>query len=66
MILKSSKAIFAGIVSGMVKRSVPLENVYDPRPSHASAIKLFTRNPLQEEPFGDLVHLLEEIDNDLY
>jgi hypothetical protein len=50
----------------MVKRSASLESIYDPRSSHGSSIKLFTRNPLQEEPFDDLVHLLEEIDNDLY
>jgi len=58
--------IFAGVVSAMVKRSAPLESIYDPRGSHGSSIKLFTRTPLQEEPFDDLVQLLEEIDNDLY
>ena len=50
----------------MVKRSASLESIYDPRSAPGPSIKLFTRNPLQEEPFDDLVHLLEEIDNDLY
>ena len=50
----------------MAKRTVPLENIYDPRASQGSPIMMFTRDPLQKEPFGDLVHLLEEIDNDLY
>ena len=64
--MKLNKTIFAGIVSAMAKRSAGLESIYDPRSSAKSSIKLFTRNPLQEEPFDDLVHLLEEIDDDLY